>query len=48
MFDTLDDKIKRDDALETTPRERIFKNVAIVVLSVFLFGGLYFAVKFVE
>ena len=48
MFDSLDEKIKRDDAAETTPRERIAKNLVIAVISVFFFGGLYFVVRFLE
>ena len=48
MFDNLEDKIKQDDAAEVTPRERVVKAVMIAVLSVLLFGGLYFAVRMVE
>lgn len=45
MFDSLDDKIKHDNAVEISPRERIVKGVVVTVLSVLLFGGLYFAVR---
>ena len=48
MFDSLDDKIKHDEALETTPRERAIKRVAIALLSIFLFGGLFVAVRVLE
>ncbi len=48
MFDNLEDKIRQDDAAEITPRERIVKAVAIGVLSILLFGGLYFAVRMLE
>jgi hypothetical protein len=45
MFDNLDERIKHDDYAETTPRERIAKAILIAVLSVLLFGSLYFAVR---
>ena len=48
MFDSLDEKIKRDDALETSRGERIGKGVAIGVLSILLFGGLYLAIRLLE
>jgi hypothetical protein len=48
MFDSLDEKIKHDDAVETSRSERIGKRVAVVILSILLFGGLYFAVRMLE
>jgi hypothetical protein len=45
MFDSLDEKIKHDDAVETSRSERIAKRVVVAILSVLLFGGLYFAVR---
>jgi hypothetical protein len=45
MFDSLDEKIKHDDAVEISRGEQIVKGVAIVVLSMLLFGGLYYAVR---
>ena len=48
MFDSLDETIKHDDNVEITRRERILKAVAIAVLSILLFGALYFAVKMLE
>jgi hypothetical protein len=48
MFDSLDEKIKRDDAAEITRGERLLKGVMIAVLSVLLFGGLYLAVRLIE
>jgi hypothetical protein len=47
MFDSLEEQIKHDDDLEIPRKERIFKRIAIAVLSVGLFGGLYFAIKMV-
>jgi hypothetical protein len=34
MFDILDEKIKHDDAVETSRRERIAMGVAVAVLSI--------------
>ena len=48
MFDSLEQKIKHDDALETSARERVTKILLIAVVSVLLFGGLYFAVRLLE
>lgn len=48
MFDSLEDKIKSDDTAETSSRERIIKGVVVAVLSILLFGGLYFAVRMLE
>ena len=48
MFDSLEDQIKHDDDVEVTRKERIVKRVVVAVLSVLLFGGLYFAVRMVE
>ncbi|HUO31003.1 MAG TPA: hypothetical protein VMU80_17395 [Bryobacteraceae bacterium] len=48
MFDTLDARFKQDDAAEISTKERIMKVAAIVVISIALFSGLYFAVKFLQ
>ncbi len=48
MFDSLDEQIKHDDAVEISRGERIAKRVAVAALSVLLFGGLYFAVRMLE
>lgn len=48
MFDSLSDQIKHDDQVETTTKQRIIKWVLIAVLSVLLFGALYFAVRVIE
>jgi hypothetical protein len=46
MFDTLEDRIKHD---EQAPRkETIIKGIAIAIISVVLFGGLYFVVRLAE
>lgn len=46
MFDTLDEKIRQDDA--EPKKEKIVKGIAILVISVVLFGGLYFMVRLAE
>ena len=48
MFESLSDHIKHDDELEVTPKQRILKWLAVALLSVALFGGLYFAVRVLE
>jgi hypothetical protein len=45
MFDSLEDRIRHDDAEDTTAEERMVKGVLVAVLSFVLFGGLYYAVR---
>lgn len=45
MFDSLEERIRHDDAEDTTTEERMIKGVLVAVLSFVLFGGLYFAVR---
>jgi hypothetical protein len=48
MFESLDDQIKRDDQLETTTKERVVRWVAIAVVSVLVFAGVFFSVRMLE
>lgn len=48
MFDSLADRIREDDHKEVNPTERVIRWAAIIVLSVVLFGGLYFGVRMLE
>jgi hypothetical protein len=48
MFDSLDERIRHDASVEESRRERVVKVVVISLLSVVLFGGLYFAVRMLE
>jgi hypothetical protein len=48
MFESLDEHIKHDQEAETTRTERILRLVAVVVISVVVFGGLYFGVRLLE
>jgi hypothetical protein len=45
MFDSLDDRIRHDNAAAIGRGERVVRVLAVSVLSVLLFGGLYFAVR---
>jgi hypothetical protein len=46
MFDTLADRIQQDE--HVTAGERYIRLAAVLVISVILFGGLYFGVRFVD
>ena len=48
MFNSLDDEIKRDDQATSTPRERCLFYLAVALVSVVLFGGLYAGIRFLE
>jgi hypothetical protein len=48
MFDSLNDQMKHDIAGMETTTERTVKWVAVMVVSVLLFGGLYLAVRTLE
>lgn len=42
MFEVLDDQMKMDEQRASTKRERIILWAVITVLSIILFGALYF------
>ena len=46
MFDSLADRIREDE--QVTASQRYIKWAAVLVISVVLFGGLYFVVRFLE
>lgn len=48
MFDSLDEQMKHDDQAETTSKERVMRWLMIGVLSVLLFGGLFFGVRMLQ
>jgi len=48
MFETLEDQIKIDDLRATTERERMVRWVVIPLLSVVLFGALYFGLHLMQ
>jgi hypothetical protein len=48
MFESLDEHMKHDDQLETTTKERVLRWIAVAVVSVLVFSGLYYSVKLLE
>jgi hypothetical protein len=44
MFDSLDEQMKKDERKETSTTERIVRWVAVGIVSVIVFGGLYYGV----
>ena len=46
MFDSLADRIREDEQL--TSSQRYIRWAANVVISIVLFGGLYFGVRFMQ
>jgi hypothetical protein len=48
MFESLSDHIKHDEELEVTAKQRMLKWGLVALLSVALFGALYFAVRVLE
>jgi len=45
MFDSLADRMKEDDKKEVNTTERTVRMIVVIVVSLALFGGLYFAVR---
>ena len=48
MFDSLADRIREDEHKEVNTTERVLRWIAIAVISVVLFGGLYYGVRMME
>ena len=48
MFDSLADRIREDEHKEVNTTERVIKYVAVLVISVLVFGGLYYGVRMVQ
>ena len=48
MFDSLADRMKQDDKLEVSNTERMIRWFAVIIISVLVFGGLYFGVRLLE
>jgi hypothetical protein len=48
MFETLDDRMKQDEAEHTTPKDKILRWLLVGVVSLVLFGGLYMGVRLLE
>jgi hypothetical protein len=47
MFETLDERMKHDEAEVSSPRQRLLKWVVVGVVSLALFGGLYMGVRLI-
>lgn len=48
MFDSLDDQIKHDLDKQTSQKQRMLLWLAVAIVSVLIFGGLYFGVRLIE
>ncbi len=48
MFDCLADQIRQDEHLQVSNKERYFRWLAVGVLSVVIFGGLYYAISLMQ
>lgn len=48
MFDSLADRIRQDEHAEVPNSERIVRYLVILVVSILLFGGLYYGVKMLD
>jgi hypothetical protein len=48
MFETLEDQIRIDEEKTTTKRERMIRWAVIALVSVVLFGALYFGIHLIE
>jgi hypothetical protein len=48
MFESLDDQMKLDAKAEKSNKERALQYIAIAVLSVVFFAGLYYGVRLLE
>lgn len=48
MFDSLADRMREDEHQQINNTERIIRYVAVAVISVLLFGGLYYGVRLLQ
>ena len=48
MFESLDDQMKHDAQAGKTQKERLLEYLAIAILSVVVFAGLFFGVRMLE
>ena len=48
MFDCLADQIRQDEHLQVSNRERYIRWFAVGVLSIVIFGGLYYAISLLQ
>jgi hypothetical protein len=48
MFDSLVDQMKHDEHIQTSSKERMLRWFAVAILSVLVFGGLYYGVQILQ
>ena len=48
MFDCLADQIRQDEHLQVSNKERYIRWFTVGVLSVVIFGGLYYAISLMQ
>jgi hypothetical protein len=48
MFDSLDEQMKQDDRAQKSKKEWVLEFLAIAVLAVVIFAGLFFGVRLLE
>ena len=48
MFDCLADQIRHDEHLQVSNKERYVRWFAVAVLSVVIFGGLYYGIQWLQ
>jgi hypothetical protein len=48
MFESLSDRIREDDRKEQNSTERVIRWALIAVVSVVVFGGLFYGVRMLE
>lgn len=48
MFDSLDEQMKHDEDAVTSKKEKALRWVAMLVIALLVFGGLYFGVRMLE
>jgi len=48
MFDSLDEQMKHDAQAASSKKERVAVWVSVAIVSILLFGGLYWGVRVLE
>ena len=48
MFDSLADRIKEDQHKEVNNTERMIRWIVVALVTILLFGGLYYGVRMLE
>ena len=48
MFDSLAEQIRHDDHVQVSNLERTMRWTAVAVLSLVIFGGIFFGVQFLQ